>query len=60
MHDIGMCMSQIRHNDLQPCHQLEGRKALQADAKLCVSRFCPNPLSNQQPQLIGNNDQLII
>ncbi|EBK3136330.1 hypothetical protein DRY37_18500 [Salmonella enterica subsp. salamae] len=28
-------------------HPRKTCKALQADAKLCVSRFCPKPLSNQ-------------
>ncbi len=42
MHDVVMCMSQIRHNDLQTCSHTstEERKALQSSTKLCVSHFC--------------------
>ncbi len=42
MHDVVMCMSQIRHNDLQTCSHTstEERKALPSSTKLCVSHFC--------------------
>ena len=41
MHDVAMCMSQIRHNNLQTCrHTSTGEhKALQSSAKLCVPQF---------------------
>nr|DAU37190.1 MAG TPA: hypothetical protein [Caudoviricetes sp.] len=47
MHDVAMCMAQIRHNNLKTCSHAstEEHKALQSSAKLCVSQFC----------LIGNS-----